>query len=73
MPDRGLGQNSLSRSGNESMIVTLLIVLLVLLILGALPTWPYSAGWGPYPSGALVLVLIIILVFFLMGGHRVPW
>jgi hypothetical protein len=44
------------------MVRTVLIVLLILLLLGALPTWPYSAGWGYYPSGGLGLVLLIILI-----------
>jgi hypothetical protein len=46
---------------------TILIVLLVLLLLGALPTWPYSTGWGYYPSGGLGLVLLILLVLLLLG------
>ena len=41
---------------------TVLIVLLLLLLIGALPTWPYSSGWGYYPSGGLVVLLIIILL-----------
>jgi Protein of unknown function (DUF3309) len=49
------------------MLRTLLIVLLVLLVLGALPTWPYSAGWGYYPSGGLGLVLLILLVLAVTG------
>jgi hypothetical protein len=44
------------------MVRTVLIILLILLLLGALPTWPYSAGWGYYPSGGLGLVLLIILI-----------
>jgi hypothetical protein len=44
-----------------------LLVVLILLLLGALPTWPYSAGWGYYPSGGLGLVLLIVLVLALMG------
>ena len=47
------------------MLRTVLIVLVVLLLLGALPTWPYSAGWGYYPSGGLGLVLIILGVLIL--------
>ncbi len=47
------------------MLRTILIVLVVLLLLGALPTWPYSAGWGYYPSGGLGLVLIILVVLIL--------
>jgi hypothetical protein len=44
------------------MLRTVLLVLLVLLLLGALPTWPYSTGWGYYPSGGLGLVLVILVV-----------
>ncbi len=46
---------------------TILIVLLVLLLLGALPTWPYSSSWGYYPSGGLGLVLLIVVVLALTG------
>jgi hypothetical protein len=46
---------------------TILIIILILLLLGALPTWPYSSGWGYYPSGGLGLILIIIIVLVLMG------
>jgi hypothetical protein len=46
---------------------TIVIILLVLLLLGALPTWPYSGGWGYYPSGGLGLILIIVLVLLLAG------
>ena len=48
-------------------IATILLILLVLLLLGALPTWPYSTGWGYYPSGGLGLVLIVLLVLVVMG------
>ena len=44
---------------------TILIVLLVLLLVGALPTWPYSTGWGYYPSGGLGLVVVVVLVLLL--------
>ena len=49
------------------MLRTLLIVILVLLLLGALPAWPYSSGWGYYPSGTLGLVLIVVIVLLLLG------
>ena len=49
------------------MLGTILLIILILLLLGALPTWPYSRGWGYYPSGGLGLVLIIILILVLMG------
>ena len=45
----------------------ILLVLLVVLLIGALPAWPYSAGWGYHPSGALGTVLIVILVLALLG------
>ncbi len=45
----------------------ILLVILVVLLLGALPTWPYSSGWGYYPSGGLGLVLLVVLLLFLMG------
>jgi hypothetical protein len=48
-------------------VTTLLLILLILLIVGALPTWPYSSGWGYYPSGGLGLVLVVLLILFLTG------
>ena len=49
------------------MLGTILIIVLVLLLLGAWPSWPYSRGWGYYPSGLLGVVLIVILILVLMG------
>jgi Protein of unknown function (DUF3309) len=46
---------------------TILLVVLILLLLGALPTWPYSASWGYYPSGGLGLVLIIVVILAVAG------
>ena len=46
---------------------TIVLVLLVLLLLGALPAWPYSRAWGYYPSGGLGLVVVIVLVLLLAG------
>jgi hypothetical protein len=46
---------------------TLLIILLIILLIGALPAWPYSTGWGYYPSGGLGLVLLIVIVVALFG------
>jgi hypothetical protein len=48
-------------------VSTILLILLVLLLIGALPTWPYSGGWGYYPSGGLGLVVIILLVLVVAG------
>jgi hypothetical protein len=49
------------------MLGTILIVILILILLGALPTWPYSSGWGYYPSGGIGLVLVILLILVVMG------
>jgi uncharacterized protein DUF3309 len=45
----------------------ILVVILILLLLGALPTWPYSGGWGYYPSGGLGLILLIVIILLLSG------
>jgi hypothetical protein len=46
---------------------TILLIILILLLLGALPTWPYSGSWGYYPSGGLGLVLVIVVVLLVIG------
>jgi hypothetical protein len=48
-------------------LVTILIIILVLMLIGALPAWPHSRTWGYRPSGGLGLVLIILLILFLLG------
>jgi Protein of unknown function (DUF3309) len=54
-------------SGGMKMLSTVLIVILVLALIGALPTWPYSSGWGYYPSGGLGIVVLVVLVLLLTG------
>ncbi len=49
------------------MLGTLLLIVLVVLLLGALPSWPYSRGWGYYPSGIFGVVLLVVLILLLMG------
>jgi hypothetical protein len=49
------------------MLRTILIVILILMLIGALPSWPYSSGWGYYPSGGLGLVLLIVIILLLLG------
>ena len=49
------------------MLGTILLIVLIIILIGALPTWPYSSGWGYYPSGGLGLVLIILLILVLLG------
>lgn len=46
---------------------TILLIILILILLGALPTWPYSRSWGYFPSGGLGLVVVILLILLLMG------
>jgi hypothetical protein len=49
-------------------VSTILLVILILLLIGALPTWPHSTGWGYRPSGLIGLVLIVLLILLLMGA-----
>jgi len=49
------------------MIRTLLLIILVIVVIGALPTWPYSAGWGYYPSGGFGTLLVVLVVLLLLG------
>jgi hypothetical protein len=53
--------------GKEKNMGTILIVILVLILVGVLPTWPHSKNWGYYPSGGLGLVLLILIILLLMG------
>jgi len=46
---------------------TILLIILILLVIGAFPAWPYSKGWGYYPSGILGIILIILLILILLG------
>jgi hypothetical protein len=48
-------------------VSTILLILLILILLGALPTWPYSRSWGYYPSGGLGLIVVVVLVLLLAG------
>jgi hypothetical protein len=57
--------------GEDESMRTLLMILLVLLLVGSLPTWPYSSGWGYYPSGGLGAILLIMLVLALFEGRTV--
>lgn len=52
-------------------MTTVLMILLVLLIVGSLPTWPYSSGWGFYPAGGLGVLLLIALILVLFSGRTV--
>jgi Protein of unknown function (DUF3309) len=47
---------------------TILLIILILLLIGALPAWPYSRGWGYYPTGGLGLILVIVIILALLGA-----
>lgn len=49
------------------MLGTILLIILILLLIGAIPSWPYSAGWGYGPSGILGVILIIVIILILLG------
>ena len=51
------------------MLELILLIFLIVLVIGALPSWPYSSGWGYYPSSGLGLVLVVVLLFVLLGGR----
>src|ERR1044071_2293143 len=68
-------QNEQSRRWHGPLLVEarmrlILLIIIILLVLGALPTWPYSAGWGYYPSGGLGLVLLIVIILAGTGRPR---
>ncbi len=48
-------------------IGTILLIILILILLGALPSWPYSRGWGYYPSGIVGVIVVVLIVLLLMG------
>lgn len=62
-----VGRLNIPALERKIMLGTILVILLVLLLLGALPTWPHSRNWGYYPTGGLGLVLVILVVLLLLG------
>jgi hypothetical protein len=58
---------STPRRSHQMNLGTVLVIVLILLLIGAIPTWPYSAGWGYYPSGGVGVLLLIIIVLLLTG------
>jgi hypothetical protein len=61
------GRPSNRKKENDMTIGTILLIILILLLIGALPTWPHSRSWGYYPSGGLGLILIIVIILLLTG------
>ena len=49
------------------MLGTILLIILIVILIGALPTWPYSGGWGYFPSGGFGLLVLIVIILLLMG------
>jgi hypothetical protein len=58
---------SLKKRKGKNTMGTILIVILIILLIGTLPTWGYSRSWGSYPSGGIGLVLLIVIILLLMG------
>jgi hypothetical protein len=50
----------------ENQVMTILLIILVLLLIGAVPAWPYSRNWGPYPSGGIGLIAVIVVILWLL-------
>jgi hypothetical protein len=60
-------QNTSRKKGDAMTLGTILLIILVLILLGAIPTWPYSRDWGYFPSGIVGLLLIVLLILVLLG------
>jgi hypothetical protein len=60
-------KNDIPRTEGRMTVGTLLIIILVLLLIGAIPSWPYSRGWGYAPSGGLGLILVVVVILLLLG------
>jgi hypothetical protein len=68
-PTLGLHEPEIAKERRQRMI-TILVILLVLALVGSLPAWPYSRGWGYYPSGGVGLIVLILVILLLMGYIR---
>jgi len=61
------GATATLRESRSQFVITILLVILVLMLVGAFPSWPYSRNWGYYPSGGLGLVVVILVILLLLG------
>jgi len=59
--------HAINFGGTDMPLGTILLIILVLLLIGALPTWGYSAAWGPFPAGILGVILVVVLILVLLG------
>jgi hypothetical protein len=62
-----IGREAEDSSKKGEAMSTILLIILILLLIGALPAWPYSSGWGYWPSGGLGLILLIVIILALTG------
>jgi hypothetical protein len=65
-----VGENGVHTKAQKAGVMTLgtiLLIIFILLLIGALPTWPYSSGWGYYPSGGAGIILVVVIVLLLIG------
>jgi hypothetical protein len=67
LPPRSVLPGAVQEPERSASMGTILLIILIILLLGALPTWPYSAGWGYYPSGGLGLILLVLIVLLVLG------
>lgn len=63
----GISKKALPCIKRRKVMGTILLVILILMLVGVLPTWPHSRSWGYYPSGGLGLILLILLILLLLG------
>jgi hypothetical protein len=65
--DSGSSNEQRNPRRKQMSVGTLLLIILILLLIGAVPSWPYSRGWGYYPSGGVGLILLIVIILVLLG------
>jgi hypothetical protein len=66
-PTRSVSYSGVIKLEGFAVLRTVLLIVLIILLIGALPTWPYSAGWGYYPTGGLGTILVVLIVLALLG------
>jgi hypothetical protein len=66
-PAWGFMVSSRKRQGLQMSLGTILLIILIVLLVGSFPSWPYSSGWGYYPAGGIGTILIIVLILLLLG------
>lgn len=72
IPSRGFkydggGSSRLQNQGGDMSLGTIVLVILILMLVGVLPTWPHSQSWGPWPAGGIGLVVLILVILLVLG------